>query len=140
LEHYQSKNHFYDIPESVDINSDKFTSYVFVNAEIENSTADKSFILNVLKAAKLNVNENCNYTVLQASEQYKITMLKSDSTLKILCFGIDGKQLGLQVDHLKNTFLHLEGIEIVFGENPEKYKSEILKRALWESIKKLFNI
>ena len=113
MEHYQSKNHFYDIPESVDINSDKFTSYVFVNAEIENSTADKSFILNVLKAAKLNVNENCNYTVLQASEQ---------------------------VDHLKNTFLHLEGIEIVFGENPEKYKSEILKRALWESIKKLFNI
>ncbi len=140
MEHYQSKNHFYDILESVIIDIGNYKSIVLVSSEIENNNSYKSFILNVLKAAKLNIDENCQFSVLLPDVQYRFISDKSASTIKILCFGIEGKQLGLQIESSKNTFFRLDNLEMVFGENPEKYKSENLKRALWEAVKKLFNI
>ena len=120
MEHYKSKNHFYDILETVVIDTGNYKSIVLVSSEIENN--------------------NCQYSVLLPEVQYRFITDKSASTIKILCFGIEGKQLGLQIESSKNTFFRLDNLEMVFGENPEKYKSENLKRALWEAVKKLFNI
>ena len=136
MERYYSKNIQYEIEQSVKLDFTKFDTQILVHEKINASETSKSFIFNVLKAVKLQVELNCNYYVIKENVDYKLT--PGESLYKVLCFGIQPEQIGFQIDHKKNIVIQTSEFSLIFGEFPEEYKSEQNKRLLWQSLKLLF--
>lgn len=134
---------YYQIPENsgfTPIVTAGLPGYMFIDESELNHSDLFAFLLKILAALHLQIDENLEIISCHSNTIYPLHSLIGNDNAAIVCFGIKPVQLQLQGFELIHHVYHLQGNRILFANSLKSYSDEASKKILWTLLKQMFNL
>lgn len=107
------------------------------DAEDDNA---KTTLKAILKAIKFDMEEDCAILPFNKNESIAFQKLPLADCTQIISFGINPKQMGLQIQHHPYTSLKLLEKELLFADSIGTIASDVSKKKLlWAALQTIFS-
>lgn len=132
---------FYIIPDTKTCTSigNPETASVAIILKAEDHQVHKDLLINILKAIKIDVEQDVVFFLLGEGESFHIASAIQDNVKYVMCFGLGIKDIGMHASFQANTFYPTETFTIMLTHSLSKLDADKLKKKnLWSALQSTF--